>query len=173
VSAAGEVKEGIRGWGSWPPAPAEAAAADSKVLLVKAALLRRFPGTHIYGWNANTKKARPALFAGSPIPGVAYAGFVLAPGESWDDWWFVLEQPASEPTFGLDSGEATPMVVPEGPDDLRWQHFGVVADGFVPLHRPNIVPKFPGLEWGSSSAALARLTLQKPVRFAVPAKSWL
>ncbi len=173
VSAAGEVKEGIRGWGIWPPAPGEAAAADSKVLLVKAALLRRFPGTHIYGWNEKKAEARTPLFAGSPVAGVAYAGFVKDPGESWDDWWFVLEQPASEPTFGLDSVEPAPKVAPKGPDDLCWQHFGVVADGFVPLLRPNIVPKFPGLEWGSSSAALARLTLQKPVRFAVPAKTWL
>ena len=151
--------------------PVEAGAANSKVLLVKAALLRRFPGTHIYGWNAKKAAARPALFAGSPTPGVAYAGFVLADGESWNDWWFVLEQPASEATFGLDSVD-TPAV-PKTPDELCWQHFGVVADGFVPLQRPGVVPKFPGLEWGSSSAALARLTLQKPVRFAVPAKPWL
>lgn len=90
--------------------------------------------------------------------------------------YFVLEERVSEARFGLDvNTEGTP-VPPKTWDELNWGHLSaVVPEGsYIDNAQPdesqldNSEPK-----WRTSSAAIAYITVQKPVRIAVYADQML
>src|SRR5262249_41454007 len=111
---------------TWPAASrlgqnARAAGAGGQlVLLVRGALLRRYPTALVYAaraaWTPDGKRRpgteeRHPLFRGDLEPDVTFLGFGLTEAEARGGtdpkgdpgWFFVLQQPPAEPRFGLDA----------------------------------------------------------------------
>src|SRR5205085_5715922 len=102
------------------------------VLLVRGEVLRRYPGTLIYAQRAQgpvgerilAEEQRRPVFGGRLDPDVAFFGFDLALDDVRGDatnpgWFFVFEEQASEPRFGLDvSAEQAPTSW----NELAWTH---------------------------------------------------
>jgi hypothetical protein len=166
------------------------------VLVVRSGLVLRYPGTILQlidaGWTAEGERIpdeqsdpEPPIFAGRLDPDVLYAGF----DRSLDDVlgaddpsgspgrFFVVEQPPTEPMFGLDEDEEPRPEPPARWRDLSWGHlartvpvaqvrFAEVGAFGGPLERE-------GLRWGGTAADHAAITLQDPVRVAIHARDLL
>lgn len=174
------------------------------VLLVRGDVFRRYPNTEVYALEA---KAHPsgkrALgtkridydFHGRLEPDVAFFGFSLTPSQAEgaldatdasvdQGWFFVLQEQAAEPRFGLDVGETFGGSVAEW-SDLSWTSLAaneaeLAAIVHIDLNRalPDVHLLDTGSEpaWhadaglgrtGSQAAHLAYITLQQPVRIAI------
>jgi len=96
-------------------------------------------------------------------------------------WYFAFEQPPTEPAFGLDTAATD-----ESPDlarwaDLTWADVGVEATAsYVPLAALTASLPYDTLganqfdeTWARSASAMARITLQRPVRMLVHADQLL
>ena len=168
---------------------------EQLVLLIRGDLLRKYPTAAIYAakavLDANGRRvADPAaglklpIFSGALPPDVLFLGFDLtaeaARGSSGDQanpdqgWFFVIEEQASEPGFGLDEASG-PVTEPVSDwDDLTWGHLappnGTLDDvRFIDVTQA--VSAVSGLtpSWGSAAAGMASILLQKPVRVAIHA----
>jgi hypothetical protein len=171
------------------------------VLLVRGELLRKYPNTVVYAIEGEPggKPALPEfvttgakqpilpLFSGSLPPDVWLFGFPFTEEDARrktpkfpNGLFFVLEERVSEARFGLDEeGPARPAT----PNDVSWS--GLRAPpGTVPPAPPRVAPgeyingwapddtSF-NPKWAESSAGIAHITFQKPVRIAVHADRML
>ncbi len=195
--------------------PADGADPDRiLVLVVKGDLLRRYPNTSIYAapaaWTETDQGQRERvedgsqppvypLFAGQLGRDVTFLGFQFEagidldadvagsadPDEDRPGWYFVFEQPPTEPRFGLDEGgEADAGLVPATWDAVSWWHAlgsATSAAAHVPL-APLSGQERPCDDeganawretWGVDAARMARITLQRPVRMLVHAHRML
>ena len=160
------------------------------VLLVRSGLVLRYPGTLLLlldaSWTPEGERIpneqaepEPPIFAGRLGPDILYAGFdrSLTDVLGADDpsgvpgRFFVVEQPPSEPMFGLDEDDTPRPDPPTRWRELSWGHlartrpvgqvrFAEVRAFGGPLARE-------GLTWGATAADQAAITLQNPVRVAV------
>lgn len=192
----------------WDPAAGlggnapEDAPAATLALLVKGALLRRYPDTRVYAveaaWvdgrrrEADGGEVRMPVFAAQLQPGVRAVGFALTvkrargstdPGKH-PGWFFVLEQRPAGTRFGLDAQHADLRGrAPERWSNLSWSHLAP-ADGTAPafvdvtgpswLVEAGALPGNGGRDaWGDDAAAMARITFQRPVRVLIHASAML
>jgi hypothetical protein len=182
-------------------APAGAPAA-SLALLIKGAVLRRYPDLRVYAVEAAWKHGRRReavpgdvrlpVFAARLQPGVAAYGFTLhedeARGSTDPDehpgYFFVLEQRPGAPRFGLDAQKQRFRGTAPGRwPDLSWSHLARKTGDvptFVDVTGPSWLLDAGELRgnggpdaWGDDAAAMARITLQRPVRLLVHADSML
>lgn len=125
-------------------------------------------------------------FLGFSLTGQAARGGGAHPG-----WYFVIQEQLTEPRFGLDapSGAGRPVGDITTWDSLSWDD--LVAD---PADLPDLVyiplagrlngqqrPAYPAgsggvppvAQWGQTSAHMALITQQKPLRMAIHASVWL
>src|SRR5262249_12159496 len=115
------------------------------------------------------------IFRGSIDPDVTLLGFdlseeaALGTDPAGPGFFFVFEQPAGEPRFGLDEQLANGTA--SSPADLAWPNVPLTAAGFVDVTRP-LVDASAALQtvWGSEAASMALLTLQQPFRVAIHAR---
>ncbi|MDO9353876.1 MAG: hypothetical protein Q7T55_09275, partial [Solirubrobacteraceae bacterium] len=173
--------EPLHRWGTRPLGDAEGAPAREQfVMLMRSALLRRYPGAVIYAAKAEWRGDRrvPSTqpqdevhpsFRGSVEPDVSFFGFDLtvkqavgtpgdASGPSGDEGWFiVLQEQPGEPRFGFDLGAA-----PSGASHVR---IGDAAPPGLPLPA--------GLAWGRNAAHMAGITRQLPMRIAIHASQFI
>jgi hypothetical protein len=166
----------IQGWKDRPLGdPQTAPAGDRFVMLVRSALLRRYPSAVIYaakaikanGVRKPTKspddEAHP-VFRGSMQPDVTFFGFdlsveqVVGTGVGDDHGYFIViqEQPG-EPRFGFDVG--TPL---NDGTHLKVS-FGAPAGSTTGSK----------LHWGRNGAHIATMLRQQPVRIAIHASQFL
>ena len=113
------------------------------------------------------------IFRGTLDPDITFFGFDLTEAEAVADpgWFFVLEEPPSEPTFGLDVAVDDPEASgPWGWEDLTWDD--VTATGYVSATTdpsgadvPATLPSPP--TWGKNGAHVAEITWQRPFRIAI------
>jgi hypothetical protein len=85
---------------------------SSLVLLIRGELVRRYPNTVVLAIPASGPGApsgdealvKPATFAGSLEPDVAFFGFDLTDADlrQGDGWFFAIQEQITEPRFGLD-----------------------------------------------------------------------
>jgi hypothetical protein len=164
------------------------------VLLVRAEVLRRYPNTLIYMSKADVdsngdfvlkapEEQIAPVFGGALPPDIRFFGFDIAAATAKGDggankgWFFVFQEEASEPKFGLDeSGEPSPTSW----DDLGWEQLPPNT-AYIDLSTaaPNtggiLMP--PGVVWhvaeGTRAAHLAYITFQPPVRVLVHASEML
>jgi hypothetical protein len=185
------------------------------VLLIKGDLLRRYPRTLIYAipsiWKKNEasgewervedERALPLYpsFVGALGSDVTFLGFQF--GEKVDvdtevagnttpngpnpGWFFVFEQPPTEPRFGLDVGRAEQSgKKPPKWRNVSWFHAlsGDAAISHVPLEPLDDGVARPYDDrgentwtevWAKDAAGMARITLQRPVRMLVHADQML
>lgn len=172
----------IHTWGAGGLGTNTLGGADARLVLVlRGRLLYRYPGTVIYA--APDLNGRPDISARSVVlpvfrsrvePDVAFAGFPIGRDDA-PHWWFVLEEQPTAPRFGLDV--ATKYGVAAGPvnewNDLSWGHLAANAEALARLTflRADTVPPSPsaGPRWGTTSAAMAAILAQQPVRVALRA----
>ncbi|MFE4593287.1 hypothetical protein [Streptomyces laurentii] len=168
---------------------------DRVVLLLRSALLRRYPGAIIYaapltGTDPDEDHARHPIFRGGLDPDTTMLGFDLTKTElEASPWCFVIAEHPTEPRFGVEEPE-TPYTwgavyqPPDTPGDdaddwnnLRWTHLfdseaAYLAAAYAPgAVRPNVACN--GLVWGTSAAGTARQCFRQPVRIVLPAERLL
>jgi hypothetical protein len=139
------------------------------VLLLRSALLRRYPGTAVYavrGVLKDSKRQPPdgvgqetvPLFRGSLEPDVSFLGFDLDVNEAVGNpgWYFVLQQQPTEPRFGFD------------------EQVDFAGAGHVSVNqRPSGMTLPPTTPWAGNAAQLAQLIRQQPVRVLIHASELL
>ncbi|WP_426361832.1 hypothetical protein [Streptomyces sp. E-08] len=175
---------------------------DRVVLVLRSALLRRYPGAIIYaapllGTEPDEAHARHPIFRGGLDPDTAMVGFDLTEAElKASPWCFVIAEQPTEPRFGLDDPDSDalttppptgawggPYVPPNTPgeaddwNDLKWSHLFDSKEAFLAAtHAPGTLRpnvSYGGLVWGRSAAGTARQCFQQPVRVILPAKRLL
>ena len=171
--------------------PDAADAGGLLVLVLRGELLRRYPDAGVYvakavvegGELVPGRQERQPRFQGSIDPDITFVGFDLTADEARSSrgdkgWFFVIEQPASEPGFGIDPDTSDPAEL-ESWESLTWGHLTGAHDAVAPTHAPIAGPldderlEFEGLRWGLNAAHMARITLQRPVRVAIHADELL
>jgi hypothetical protein len=195
----------------WPPEKhlgdreaADAAREAQLVLLIRADLLTRYPGALIYAvpavWSGSKRQPsldkaleRYPLFRGTLEPDVVFAGFAdltesqargttAPPGDP--GWFFVIQQPLSEPRFGLDASTGYLAADPTRWGDLAWGHLASNDADYKTLSRAPVAGSrpqawgfddAPGIKWGAKGQAahIAHISLRRPVRIAVHADDML
>jgi hypothetical protein len=145
------------------------------------------------------EEERHPLFRGTLAPDITFLGFALdeetARGTYGDPndpgWFFVFQPQAWEPRFGLEPAAgafpANPAAVSEW-NDLAWTNFAadqasLDALAFAPAATapqrvaiqvdPSQNPGDDQNEWGLDSAQTAFITLRRPVRVGIHARSML
>lgn len=152
-----------------PRGPTGAPARVPLVLLLRSALLRRYPGTAVYAVRgiadgasrrppAEGGEELPPLFRGTLEPDVAFFGFDLPLAEAIGSpgWYFVLQQQPTEPRFGIDD----PPVAGAG-THVRLDR------------RPDGAPLPAGQPWATQAGQAAQVLRQLPVRVLIHASELL
>ena len=89
--------------------------------------------------------------------------------EARDGFYFVIEERVSETRFGLDESKSEEFKLG---DDLSWRHFNNITPGnYLDGLEPDLgIGKEVFIkEWNDSSADIAGITMQKPVRISIHA----
>ena len=160
------------------------------VVIVRSALLRRYPNTVVYmaraAWkgksrlpfsNARGEQHEFPLFTGRIGSDVRFFGFGVSiedargggiPTQTQpnpDPGWFVAfqEQP-TEPRFGMDDGDTNPIQTLDDWADLGWTSVGVPDGEHLVIGDIEPAPSIDNITWGQNAAHMARITLQTPVR---------
>jgi hypothetical protein len=166
----------LHGWKERPLGdPRTAPSGDRFVMLLRSALLRRYPSAVIYAAKAitiNRRVRKPSgkpedekhpAFRGSLQPDVTFFGFDLSVDEvigghpgAEHGYFIVIQEQPTEPRFGVDvgtpTGEGTHIKVSNGP--------------------PPGTP-LSGRTWGQNGAHMAGILRQQPVRIAIHASQFL
>jgi hypothetical protein len=133
------------------------------------------------------------IYQGGLSPDITFIGFDLDPdyangkedaAENKPGWFIVLQQPHTEPLFGLDELAATSDSSTWTWRDLSWEHVKTTNGGYIRLSdglaafnadAATSTGDPAGISWGlgSNSAWLAHITLQEPFRIAIHASDLL
>ena len=142
---------------------------DDLILLFRGELFNKYPNTAIYLADINEGANRnvPVFQARIP-PDITLVGFAITSDDAKRKN-VILEQPIYEPRFGMDDIAQWPLTKWQ---DLAWGHFPKVGtdqylDDALPGETSAASLAVEGLNWGASSAVIARATLQNPVRVLV------
>jgi hypothetical protein len=164
--------------------PQTAPAGDRFVMLMRSALLRRYPSAAIYAAKAvrktPTSVRKPTLdhemeahpvFRGSMDPDVTFFGFNLTvedvvgkdTGTGQDDGYFIViqEQPG-EPRFGYDEG------APLNEGTHLKESFGAPQGSMTGPRGGG-----PPFQWGKNGAHIAAMLRQQPMRIAIHASQFV
>jgi hypothetical protein len=180
----------------------EGSAAPELVLLIKGALPRRYPDLRVYAveaqWQDGKRREKPSgtvhepVLTGALTPDMYVYGFTLkvaaavgstTPGAD-PGYFFVLEQRPGAIRFGLDVPKPHWRgTAPSSWRQLSWAHLAAQAEplpDFADPYSPawlldaGELPGNGGRDaWGDDAAAMARITLQRPVRMLTHASAML
>ena len=153
-------------------------------LLVRGRLLLRYPNTSIYAWRskngalinppAATDLKQP-VFAGVLGSDIAFVGFELTDADllAGDGWFFVLQEQPTEPRFGFDELRAGAALPALGSwSDATWTHTGTPPGRYLHIGGNPLANKVvDGVQFVAHAGHFAAITLQKPMRVAVHARS--
>lgn len=134
---------------------------EAFVLLLKSALLQRYPNALIYLTPALVEPGTsptadiPPLFNGGLDPDVTFFGFAITPdaavgGPGAPGYFVVIQEHPTEPRFGVDA-------------ELDFAGASHLRVGAQPGRGA------PALAWGSHSAMIAHMTRRQPTRVAIHA----
>jgi hypothetical protein len=158
---------------------------DLLVLLVRADVLRRFPGTTVLAAksvggmlpNENTGEwKRPTFVLGVDDQTALFAFDLTAATARADKWLFVLREPMRGTQFGFD---ARTDVAFRTWADLRWDDVPLARGFVVPRvvdGRPPTPPELPSADppaWGRDAADVARIAFQRPFQLGISARRLL
>ncbi len=129
------------------------------------------------------------IFLGTLAPDITFLGFDLPPEDARGEepgadrdagWFIVLQQPPTEPRYGLDAVPATSHQADWTWRDLSWAHVQTTAGGYAKLADWTTgsfptVSEPPDLAWDeqATSAQIAAISLQQPFRAAIHATDLL
>lgn len=185
-----------------------AATGEQLVVLIRGDVVHRYPTLTAYaaravidadGKRVPGAEERQPVFSGALEPDVAFFGFPLTeaevrgsgtPGTGDQGWFFILQEQASEPRFGLDiaaAGDGAPATW----NELSWGQLATAEEGLsaidyidlnADLPDTSAITDPPRVAWhadaglgaaGTDGAQIAFITLQRPVRVAVHATDLL
>lgn len=157
--------------------------AGSIALLIRGALLRRFPGLPLLAVRGEGGQL-PQTFTGTPATQVPldesttlYLFSGISEEEARDqDYFFVLREPMTGTRFGFDLPGSN-----RGDDLTSWAKVdwdmvnrdsgGFIQVGAGPKRQPAGSDDLA--VWGNGSGDMARIVFQQPVQFAIHASDWL
>lgn len=150
---------------------------------------RRVPALPEFLWDPNSSEPvepvsapKYPLFSGELPPDVTFVGFGLTAEEAcgsgdFDGWYFVIEERISEARFGLDVPDDSGSDIPTTWDGLNWNHMqSINIDDYINGAVPVSPADTQGKAWNTSSttsADIACITLQKPVRIVLHARKMM
>jgi len=154
---------------------------DNLVVLVRGAVLDRYPGTTVY-LTRSTTPAEPGservypLFRGVLGSDMTFLGFGLgAAALAAARWFVVFEQQPTEPRFGLDASTRTGRPLPELEtwNDLSWGDVATDDTDLATMTHVRLAGRLGqhrigATEWASNSGHMAAITLQRAFRIAIP-----
>jgi hypothetical protein len=161
------------------------------VVLIRGELLRRYPGAIVMARAARWTDAGPvvddeaqdveAAFRAQLDPDVTFVGLPLAIEDLVGEgragspgFYIVIQEPPTEPRFGLDHDRVARAGLPGDWRGLTWGHVSGGADpAATRFARADSLPAgstIAGLAWGRDAAHQAAITLQDPVRLLVHAR---
>lgn len=183
------------------------AGAGGLALLISGRLLERYPQTLLYAvraaWSNGERKPVVAPtdaqlrwpdVIGELAPGMHFVIFFAlsiaqangtdlagvdprTPGAADPGWFFVLEEQAVAPRFGLDVPPQVPITAPAHWNELNWAQVTTTpATGparHLSLAPPRGVKVADGITWAAGAAEMAWITLQRPFRVYLHASSML
>ncbi|HEY8611001.1 MAG TPA: hypothetical protein VIL69_06890, partial [Roseomonas sp.] len=177
----------IHAWPAQGPLAERLSSGEARIALVlRGNLLRRYPGTQVMAWMAGEdgklQQVNPAqprdtlrqtLFRLRIEPDITVVGLDIGEDElrAEPHWRFVVQEPATEPRFGLDAPEMSRGGRRRGfrgrtaVNDLNWAQTGTEPGAHLDPAR------VPGA--GQAAAELAELLLQRPVRVLIPSATLL
>lgn len=153
-------------------------------LLVRGRLLLRYPNTSIYAWRSKNgalinppgpTDLKPPVFAGVLGSDIVFVGFDLTDADlvAGDGWFFVLQQQPTEPRFGFDElapGASLPAL--GSWSDATWTHTGTTPGQYLRIRGNPLAGRVVGgVQFVAHAGHFAVITLQKPMRVAVHARS--
>ena len=169
--------------------------ADQLVLLLRGAVLRRFPTASVYlSGTAADGEVHLAPSMAAPLgTGTAFFGFPVIPDAALHPdpstggpaaWFVVIQEAVDHARFGIDDppdgAAATDLA---GWQDLDWAHPQLAGRTFVPvagplagLSRPlaaTPVGPAPRATWGGDAGSLAAIVQRPAFRIRVPVGLWL
>jgi hypothetical protein len=181
----------IRNWTKALGANAGTNGQGALVLLVRGDLLKKYPNTVIYAvlGGTNGKPALPEfnsgapavvirpLFTGSLPPDLTFFGWPFkeedargrTPGYA-NGLFFVIEERIGEPRFGIDEGPASAQTLDDW-NDLAWGQLSVAENAYINATTPTNATATP--PWSDTSANIADILFQPPVRIVVDARRML
>lgn len=147
------------------------------VLLIRGDLLRRYPTASVFAARAMTVEGRRVfnpdptqmrlpIFRGFFAPDATFFGFDLIDTDldEGEGWFFVIQEQATEPRFGLDDPSSRKGGIGEW-DDVAWQDTGVQPGAHLGAAGLAILPPAP-----AHAGAVASALYQHPVLVAVHAR---
>jgi hypothetical protein len=153
---------------------------DQLVLLVRAEVLRRFPGTTVHAAKSvdgllpdeGSGEWKQAKFLLAVDEQTTLFAFDLSQEQAREEkWLFVLREPMHGTQFGFDTRSDLSL---DSWADLTWEDVPLDAGGFVvPRVAEGRPPTPAGLqgpdpgEWGSDAADVARIAFQRPFQLAL------
>lgn len=157
--------------------------AGSIALLIRGALLRRFPGLPLLAVPSEGGQL-PQAFSGIPatqVPLDESTTLYLFSGISEEtaldeDYFFVLREPMTGTRFGFDlpgTNRGEPLT---SWTQMEWHMVNLDGGGFVQVAPgPKKHPSGGGdlAVWGNGSGEMARIAFQQPVQIAIHASEWL
>jgi hypothetical protein len=167
--------------------------AGQSVVLIRGELLRRYPGAIVMARAARWTGAGhrevddavedvDAVFRAQLEPDVTFVGLPIsidalvgAPDPAGPPgFYLVIQEPPTEPRFGLDHDATARTSPPAAWRDLTWGHLsGGANPTSTRFARADALPAgtvIDGLAWGRDAAHQAAITLQDPVRLLVHAR---
>lgn len=155
----------------------------SIALLIRGALLRRFPGLPLLAVPSVDGKL-PETFAGkqaTQVPLDESTTLYLFSGISEEealaeDYFFVLREPMTGTRFGFDLPDSEPLESMTSWAQLDWDMVHLDGGRFVNVGlTPTRQPPSGGdtAVWGNGSADMARIAFQQPFQLAIHASEWL
>jgi hypothetical protein len=182
-------------WGVGSALGDHSPAADQLVLLIRGALLRRFPTAAVYlsGRQADgTERHLLPSLAATLGAGTAFFGFPITPDEALDPapdsgvsaWSVVLQESADHVRYGLDDapGDGSTATV-RGWQDLDWANPHVAGHASLPVAGPlagvsrPLTAAAPGTVpqavWGADSGQLAAALTRPAFRVRIPVVLWM
>jgi hypothetical protein len=163
----------------------------SIALLIRGALLRRFPGLPLLAVPGEDGKL-PETFAGkqaTQVPLDESTTLYLFSGISEEealaeDYFFVLREPMTGTRFGFDLPDSETLDLPDSEPlesmtswaQLNWDMVHLDDGRFVKVGSPPTTQPSGGGDlavWGNGSADMARIAFQQPFQLAIHASKWL
>lgn len=157
------------------------------MLLIRAELFRRYPNALVSAapaqWNSDGRTRSLGatrewpIFRGEIASDIVFFGFDIDDPRGSEDpaagkpgWYFLIEEHATEPRFGLEPETSTS---PNGSwNDLSWNDV-VLNHGFLSTASAPSAPSREGIAWGQDGAAMAYILMRRPVRVALHGRALL
>ncbi len=153
------------------------------VLLIRAELFRRYPNAVVSAapavWNDRTRGLGATrqwpTFRGEIASDLVFFGFDIDdpkgskdPAAGKPGWYFLIEEHATEPRFGLEPAGAGG----QSWNDLGWNEVTPVR-GHLTLTSVPAAPPREGVAWGPSASAIAFILMRRPFRVALHGRALL